>query len=149
MIKCSSSIFWISQTEQPDKWHLSTSIHHYPMAAQFVQTYILDCIEGAMSNGILQDDATVNTTISESAKSYLEVLSSTSSHFDVNQQMAEMPETTPKQISFSKDTAPTSVSHLTSLEPNSIKRQAVEIENIKEHVTRSCLLYTSPSPRDS
>lgn len=137
MIKRSSSIFWISQTEQSDKWHLSTTLHHYPMAAQFVQTHILDRIEGSTSNRILTDEQTVHTTVSDSTKSYLEVLSSTSSHFDVDQSVVDMPATTPKQISFSKDTTPTSVSHLSSLDPTSTKRQAIEIDNIKEHVQRS------------
>ena len=131
-INRASSILWISETSSDERWNLSTSVHHYAIAAKLVQKLVLDNVPGATSNLTLSDGDTINTTISDNTRSYLEVLSSTSSHFDIDDSPPS-PSTQPKQITFSTDT---NTSYISSLE-TSAKKQSVEIENMKEHISRS------------
>ena len=134
-IRQSSSIFWISETQREDQWNLSTTVHHYALATQFVQQLILDNVPESSSNMVQSDDPTANSTLTENTKSYLEVLSSTSSHFTVSKQDINAPDSKPKQITFSPQQQ--GQSHVSSLDQASHKKHTIEIENIKEHLQRS------------
>jgi len=105
------------------------------MATKFVQTLILDKVPESSSNMVIPDDPTANSTLTDNTRSYLEVLSSTSSHFTVPKQLPPSKDPKPKQITFSP--VQPSQSNLSSLDQPSHKKTSIELENIKEHLTRS------------
>ena len=134
-IRHCSSIFWISETQRDDQWNLSSNVHHYAMATKFVQNLILDKVPDSSSNMVITDDPTANSTLTDNTRSYLEVLSTTSSQFTVSKQPPPSKDPKPKQITISP--VQPSQSHVSSLDQPSHKKTSIEIDNIKEHITRS------------
>ena len=116
-LRRSSVIKWISptsSTEQDGKWHLSTTLHHYPLAVQTVHTLIIDQIDGSTSNTPTSDEVSLKTSATESTRSYLEVLTSSSNHFDVPKTIPISP-TPPTYTVPPASSAPTTGSYVSSL----------------------------------
>lgn len=141
ILRNSSSIHWISPTPQTvsqGKWHISTTVHHYPIAVKTIQNIILNNIKEASSNMIHSTDTASlsRSTTSLTTKSYLEVLTTTSSHFDVDQPIplvVNQPATASPSDTTAVRTANSNISSLAT----STNVQNVAMSNMKEHLTRS------------
>lgn len=138
----SSSISWMSPSPKfpnENKWNLSTTAHHYPIAVKTIQAVIIENIKGSSSNMTKQNDttSTSKTTTSETTQSYLEVLTSTSSHFDLPKPIPQVIEK--PNLTFQEQTkqSRTYNSNISSLGKSINRNPSVEIDNMKEHITRS------------
>lgn len=138
----SSSISWMSPSPKhpnENKWNFSTTSHHYPIAVNTIQNVILNHIKGSSSNMVKQDDtASISkSATSETTRSYLEVLSANSSHFDIPKPIPQVIEK--HNLTFQVDTkqSRTYNSNVSSLGKSINRNPSIEIDNMKEHITRS------------
>ena len=157
LLKKSTAIKWISPTSlttTEGKWNISTTENQYQSAIETITSVIIDKIPNSSSNMLSLDELSVKSSLTESTRTYLDVLTTKSpastSMSDVPTQVTnDSSYMVPPPITVTSPTSPPGYhnyiptqrsqpsSHVSSLTTKSAGPTRIEFDNMKEHIHRT------------